>query len=59
VEVSDRNLVLRISEATGNGVKSAPALILAPRGHPGPAPGRRVLEAPLLESTLGALLLEI
>jgi hypothetical protein len=59
VEVSDRNLVLRISEATGNGVKSAPALILTPRGNPGPVTGRRVLEAPLLESTLGALLLEI
>jgi len=58
-ETTDQVLVLLISEAPGKPDNHLPCLLLTPRSPPGYAPGSRILEAPVLESSLGLLLLEI
>ncbi|MFC1719592.1 sensor histidine kinase [Pseudomonadota bacterium] len=52
-------LALFISEAPQQQTRDSPSLLVRPCTHSGAAPDKRVLEAPLLESSLGALLLEI
>ena len=54
-----QGLTLFISEAPQQWVKAPPSLLFRPSTHSGVAPNKRVLQAPLLESSLGALLLEI
>jgi len=56
---SGEDLTLVISDATGAGGNHLPGLLVTSPAHPEWAPGSRVLDAPVLESSLGALLLEI
>lgn len=57
-QLSDRVLVLNISETPQQPAGGSSGLILTPRGGPGTVPEARVLDAPILESSLGRLLLE-
>jgi hypothetical protein len=52
-------LALLISEAPRHRAKDPPSLLFTLNAHSGMAPDIRVLEAPLLESNLGVMLLEI
>ncbi|MCJ7815864.1 MAG: HAMP domain-containing histidine kinase [Xanthomonadales bacterium] len=52
-------LALLISEAPRQRVKDPPSLLFTLNAHSGMALNNRILEAPLLESNLGAILLEI
>jgi hypothetical protein len=54
-----KGFVLKISEAPGRGYGEPPSLLFAPHPADDTAPRRRTLQAPLLESTLGAMLLEM
>jgi len=54
-----QGLELFISEAPAQWTRDAPSLLVRPCTHAGAAPGKRVLKAPLLESSLCAMLLEI
>jgi len=56
---SGRDLTLMISDAVGARGDHLPGLLVTSLSHPEWAPGNRVLDAPVLESNLGALLLEI
>lgn len=55
----DRGQVLVISDAPGRRINGPPGLLLTPVSGQGVVPGARVLEAPVLESSLGRLLLEL
>jgi len=54
-----QGLVLFISEAPQPSTRDFPPLLVRPCMHHDVAPERKVIQAPLLESSLGALLLEI
>lgn len=58
-QLSDKVLVLNISEVPQQPSGSSSGLILTPRGGPGVISEARVLDAPVLESSLGRLLLEL
>jgi len=56
---SGHSLDLVISDTARTPGNHAPGLLLTPLLHSGREPGSRILDAPVLESKLGALLLEI
>ena len=56
---SGHGLELVISDTARTPGNHAPGLLLTPLSHSGREPGSRILDAPVLESKLGALLLEI
>ena len=56
---SGEGLTLVISDTAGARGSYLPGLLVTSLAHPEWAPGSRVLDAPVLESNLGALLLEI
>jgi len=58
VRSSGYGLTLVISDAARTPGNHLPGLLLTPLSHSGRAPGSRILDAPVLESSLGALLLE-
>jgi hypothetical protein len=56
---SGHGIVLLISDAAGMKENPLPGLLLTPQSRPGLALGSRILAAPVLESSLGLLLLEM
>jgi len=58
-QMDEPGLDLVISEVPQQLFKSSSGIILTPRANPGPVPQSRMLEAPVLESSLGRLLLEL
>jgi len=56
---SGHGLWVVISEVAGAAEEHVPGLLLAAQTDSGPVPDNRTLKAPVLESSLGALLLEI
>jgi len=56
---SGPGLTLVISDGARTRGSHLPGLLLTPLSHPDRAPDSRILDAPVLESNLGALLLEI
>jgi hypothetical protein len=56
---SGHGLTLVISDSARTRGNHHPGLLLMPVSHPDREPGSRILDAPVLESNLGALLLEI
>lgn len=54
-----KGFVLLISEAAGQGPGEPPILLFTPHPDYNTVPCRKILQAPLLESTLGAMLLEM